>query len=164
MITAIYFVAVVILVAVDYFIKLAVSNNMNIGESIPAIKGLLNWTYITNSGASWGILRGKTVFLVVVTVALICAIIYILAARKVKSVLGNISFVLIAAGGIGNLIDRVFNGGKVVDYIDISPIFSFPVFNFADCCVTVGGILFCIYVIFFYENKEKETEEENETI
>ena len=169
MICLLYLAAIAVLVAADYFIKLAVVNNMSIGESISVIKGALNWTYITNSGASWGILHGKTIFLVVVTVALIAAIIWLIVTKRVESVLCNIAFVLVGAGGIGNLIDRVFNGGKVIDYIDISPIFNFPIFNFADCCVCVGGVLFCIYVIFFYEEKNKEeaaqeTEEDNETV
>ncbi len=167
MITIAYIAALIILVAADYIIKQVVVNNMSIGESIPAIKGLLNWTYITNSGASWGMLHGKTVFLIVVTVVLIAVLIYLLVTHKVENMLCNIAFVLVGAGGIGNLIDRVFNSGKVVDYIDVSPIFSFPIFNFADCCVTVGGILFCVYVLFFYEKDKKNTqatETDNEAI
>jgi len=162
--------AIVILVAIDYLIKYLVVSNMSMYESITAIEGLLNWTYITNSGASWGILSGKTIFLVIITFALIVFMIYSLVSGKITNMLCRISFILVAAGGIGNLIDRVFNDGKVIDYIDISPLFSFPVFNFADCCVCVGAVLFCVYVIFFYDDKKKsqkteETQEEsNETV
>lgn len=161
MITAICIAVIVLLVAADYLIKWIVVSNMQLGESIPAIKGLLNWTYITNDGASWGILSGKTWFLIAVTTLLIAAIIVYVCSGKMKNKLGLSSLVLVAAGGIGNLIDRVFNNGKVVDYIDVSPLFDFPVFNLADCCVTVGGVLFCIYVLFFYDDKKKDNEKEN---
>ncbi len=163
--------AIVILVAIDYLIKYIVVNNMDFHESIQVIDGLLNWTYITNSGASWGMFSGQTFFLVAVTMLLIVGIIYLLVSGKVDNMLCRISFVLVAAGGIGNLIDRVFNDGKVIDYIDISPLFDFPIFNFADCCVCVGAALFCVYVIFFYEDKKKienksaeHKTEENETV
>lgn len=161
MITAICIAVIVLLVAADYLIKWIVVSNMQYGESIPAIKGLLNWTYITNDGASWGILSGKTWFLITVTTLLIAAIIVYICTGRMKNKLCLSSLVLVAAGGIGNLIDRVFNSGKVVDYIDVSPLFDFPVFNLADCCVTVGGVLFCIYVIFFYDDKKKDEEKEN---
>ena len=52
---------------------------------------------------------------------------------------------LILGGGISNLIDRVFRG-YVLDYIDISPIFKFPVFNLADFIIIVGWIWFVAVV------------------
>lgn len=64
---------------------------------------------------------------------------------------------LILAGGIGNLIDRLFRGGSVIDYLDVR-LFSFAVFNFADCCVVVGVILFAIY-LFFFDGKKKSAEQ-----
>ena len=59
---------------------------------------------------------------------------------------------LLMAGGIGNLIDRIAHG-FVVDYIHV--LFFDYVFNFADCCITVGAVLFVIHVLFFTrEGKE----------
>lgn len=162
LITVISIAAIVILVAVDFIIKSIVVNNLELYESVPAINGLLNWKYVTNSGASWGIFSGKTTFLVVITFILIAFIIWLLISGKITSVLCRISFILITAGGAGNLIDRVFNNGKVVDYIDISPVFNFPIFNFADCCITVGAALFCVYVIFFYDSKKEDNAEKQE--
>ncbi|MEG1621591.1 MAG: signal peptidase II, partial [Oscillospiraceae bacterium] len=62
---------------------------------------------------------------------------------------------LIIGGGIGNLIDRVLYG-YVVDFIDIGPLFSFPVFNFADSCIVVGTALFVIYLMFFDDKTKKK--------
>ena len=75
---------------------------------------------------------------------------------KFKSRLNLWSIGLIIAGGTGNLIDRIFRN-FVVDYLDISPWFHFPVFNFADCCVVVGTILLMIYLLFFEDKEKKNT-------
>ena len=74
------------------------------------------------------------------------------------------SLALIISGGVGNLIDRFFNGealfkGKVVDYVDFRLI-NFAVFNFADCCVVIGTILLVVYLIF-YDNEKTLNSEEN---
>ena len=61
---------------------------------------------------------------------------------------------LVISGGIGNLIDRLVLG-YVIDYIKFEPI-NFPVFNFADICIVIGGILFCIYFIIIDEIKKKK--------
>jgi signal peptidase II len=65
-----------------------------------------------------------------------------------------ISLDLVIAGGIGNLIDRIFNNGLVIDYFDVK-LFNFAIFNFADCCVTIGIALAIIYIIFVDGRKEK---------
>jgi len=155
----IYTVVIALLIAADQITKHIVVANMELGQSIPAIDGLLNWTYILNDGASFGMLGGKTVFLIIVTCAVMGVLAYFLYSGKFEHITGKISGMLILAGGIGNLIDRIFNDGRVVDFIDIDPIFSFPKFNVADCCVTCGGVLFCIFVLFFYDEKNKKNAE-----
>jgi len=152
----IYTIIVAVLVAADQLTKRAVVTHMELNETIPAIDGLLNWTYILNDGASFGMLGGKTAFLLTVTGIIMAAMAFMLYSGRIKHITGKISALLILAGGIGNCIDRVFNGGKVIDFIDIDPIFSFPKFNVADCCVCVGGALFCVYVLFFYDEKKKD--------
>ena len=72
----------------------------------------------------------------------------------------KLGMTLIIAGGIGNLIDRVFRG-YVVDYIDISELFNYPVFNFADICIVVGVILVMAIIII---NTIKSQENINEKI
>ena len=51
------------------------------------------------------------------------------------------------------MIDRIAMG-YVVDFIDVSPLFDFAVFNFADCCVTVGAVIMAVYVLFFLDEKK----------
>jgi len=56
-----------------------------------------------------------------------------------------ISLILIVSGGISNLLDRIFRG-FVVDFIDINPIFAFPIFNIADIVLVIGWILLIVNV------------------
>ena len=51
------------------------------------------------------------------------------------------------------MIDRV-RLGYVVDFIDVSPLFSFAVFNVADCCVTVGAGLLMVFILFFLDEQK----------
>lgn len=70
---------------------------------------------------------------------------------------------LIIAGGIGNLIDRIFRG-YVIDFIDINPVFKYPVFNIADICVVVGCIIIAIDLIVINTIKSTKIGEVNEKI
>ena len=165
----IFAVSVLVLVGIDQLIKYIVETNMTVGQTIPCIKWLVQWTYTQNKGASFSILQGKTVFLVLVTAAMMAAMIWFLAKGKVHHWVGTVSFALILAGGVGNLIDRLFKGGLVTDFIDIRPLFDFPIFNFADCCITVGEVLLCVYILFLHEKYSKKQENrlpttESETI
>ena len=54
------------------------------------------------------------------------------------------SVALVIAGGVGNLIDRIFRH-FVIDYIEVRLI-NFAVFNFADCCVVIGTIMIVCYL------------------
>ena len=74
----------------------------------------------------------------------------ILSGRYRRHMLLNISFVLVLAGGIGNLIDRC-RFGYVIDYLYFKWI-DFPVFNFADCCLVIGAVLMLIFFFFIYED------------
>lgn len=106
-------------------------------------------THIRNDGAAWSALSGKTFFLTAVSfVAFVLILGYIFYRRRNIGKIELFSLCLFAAGGLGNLIDRARmliegseNFGGVIDYIKLQ-FMSFPVFNFADCCVTVGGALF----------------------
>lgn len=138
-------VAAVCLVA-DQITKYIVSSNMIQYESIPFIDGLINFTYIRNPGAAWGILGGKTWLLLIFTAVIMAIVVIILVKDKLKSKLLFWSGCLIISGGIGNMIDRIFNGGEVVDFIETA-FMDFPVFNIADCAVVIGAGLLILYFI-----------------
>lgn len=133
---------------------------------------IFSLTHIRNDGAGWSILGGQTVFLSLFTAVVIIGVFaYMIIKRKKLKSAEWISLSLIIAGGFGNLIDRVrmlvegtdkFAG--VIDYFKLDFI-DFPVFNFADCCVVVGAILFCLIVIIdeYKADKQKKAQKLSQT-
>ena len=136
------------LIAVDQLTKAYIAANYVLGgESQTFIKGILDITYIHNSGGAWGMLSGYTWILLSVTIVimLICITMMLMVGIKNKLMFWAISLVL--SGGIGNLIDRIFRNGKVIDFLHFAFFKEFPVFNIADCAIVIGAILLVLYFI-----------------
>lgn len=131
---------------------------MSKGEVV-VFDGVFSLFYVENTGAAWGALEGKRWFLVVVAAVAIAIIIYMMYKDKIKGVCYTVATVMLLAGGLGNLIDRVFRG-YVIDYLRVTFI-DFPVFNFADCLITVGAV-FLIFkliremIVEFKADREKK--------
>lgn len=149
---------IIAIVGVDQLIKLWIINELVLQEERPFLQigdlDILHLHYIENTGSAFSSLAGHRVLLLVSTAVSMAVCIYILCryARKGKPLLFW-SMIMVIGGGFGNMIDRIFRGGAVVDYLDIQ-LFDFAIFNFADCFVTVGTVLLFIYILFFMEKKE----------
>lgn len=145
-------IAVVILVTLEQVIKYNIPKE----EKITVIQNCLNINYIQNTGAAFGIGNNNTASFIIISLIVISIVLRFLITqieRTDKFI--QISLVLILAGGIGNLIDRVFRG-YVVDFIDVTPVISFPIFNLADIYITLGWMLFIIATIISYVKSEKK--------
>ncbi len=156
------------LVGIDQWTKWLVSTNMQLnGPPVNLLKiggkEVLNLYYCTNNGTAFSMLEGKTTFLIVITSAVILVLIAGLLLKKIKRPEFVVSVSLIIGGGVGNLIDRLFRNGSVIDFIDVR-IINFAIFNFADICAVVGGILMCLFVIIdeVKESKEKKARKAGE--
>lgn len=164
--TVFAFVLIAILVFIDQIIKIWVSNNLILKQSVEFIHfgdlQVLNLSYIQNTGAAFSILEGKTAFLSIFSGIVIVIGILAILLKKIKQPLVVISVSLMIAGGLGNLIDRVFRH-YVIDYLEFK-LFNFAVFNFADCCVVIGVILLAVYLIFLDKPKTKGKEVINEKL
>ena len=133
--------------AVDQLIKIAVLDSSLVsGEVSTVIDGFLQWRYVENTGAAFSLFTGKTALLSVFTAVVLLVGFYLIIAKKIKSKVALASVVMLMGGGLGNLIDRIFRH-FVVDYIEVLFI-DFPVFNFADCFVTVGEFLLIGYLVY----------------
>lgn len=133
--------------AADQLIKLAVLDSSLVsGEIYTVIDGILQFRYVENTGAAFSLFTGKTAMLSVFTAVVLLVGFYLICAKKIKSKIALTSIVMLMGGGLGNLIDRVFRH-FVVDYIEVLFV-DFPVFNFADCFVTVGEFILVGYLIY----------------
>ncbi|WP_419742018.1 signal peptidase II [Paraclostridium dentum] len=146
----IYILIILGLIGLDQISKfLAVKYLVNIG-SIPIIKDIFHLTYVENRGAAFGMFQNNQMIFVVVALAACIFGLYYLY-KKQLNLLGKSAIILIIAGAVGNLIDRV-RLGFVVDYFDFRIVWNY-VFNVADVFVVIGTILLCIYIIFFENDK-----------
>ena len=123
-----------VLLAGDQILKYWVVTHLAVGESAPFLPGFMQLTRLHNYGAAWSSFK-----------------------KVVRHWTGVTACTLILSGGIGNIIDRIVHG-YVVDMFDLQ-LFSYPVFNLADCCVVVGAILGGIYYLFLYEKYDKKKKE-----
>ena len=145
----------VVLLGADQLLKYWTVTHLALGESAPLLPGVLQLTRLQNYGAAWSSLSGKTVVLLVITGVLMAAVAYLLLKKIVRHPLGVTAGLFILGGGLGNMIDRI-RLGYVVDMLDISPLFDYPIFNLADCFVVVGAILGAVYYLWFYEKYDKK--------
>jgi len=144
-----YAAALLVMIAGDQALKGWTVSHLELGESTPFIPAIMQLTRVHNYGAAWSSLSGKTVLLIAVTAVMMIAVAVLLLRRVVRHPLGVAACLLILGGGIGNIIDRI-RLGYVVDMFDLL-LFSYPVFNLADCFVVVGAILGAVYYLWIYE-------------
>ena len=131
-----------ILICIDQLVKVIVINKMY-NSSIILVNGVINLTYLENTGGAYGIGSNNTVMFIISNFIIIGLLVrFILLKKDEVNTQILIAVSTIIAGGIGNLIDRIFRG-YVIDYIDINPLIKYPVFNIADICVVIRMHNYC---------------------
>lgn len=143
-----------VLLVLDQVTKKIAVQVLASGTVIPVIPGVLEFTYVQNRGAAFGILQNARPFFFVITAAALIFIGYILS--RIPSGRKYIPAVLclcaIAAGAVGNLIDRIALS-YVRDFIYFSLI-DFPVFNVADIYITCATIIMVLLCLFYYKEED----------
>ena len=125
-------------------------------ESFDVIKGVFSLSLVSNKGAAWGMLQGRVDILSIVSILLVIALAYFFfkVPEGKKYHIIRVLCISVVAGAIGNLIDRI-GFGYVTDFLYFKLI-DFPVFNVADCYITVAMFLFIILMIFYYKDEDLE--------
>ena len=154
-----YVILAVLLVVADQAVKFAVRANIGLGQSIPFIPHVLDLAYVQNTGAAFSILHQHTWLLTLTSVVVVLVMCWFTARGFFKNALGRWAAALVLAGGMGNLIDRVVFGA-VTDMFRTTFI-DFPIFNVADCCITIGVPLLFLYVLL-YMGREKPVDHVDE--
>ena len=134
--------------ALDQITKLAIAQNIPLGESVTIIDNVLYFTYTHNTGVAFGLFEGAFWLFIPITLLISAGLIWWLIKNRPLHPLMRIASGLILAGGIGNLIDRIFLG-YVRDFIHVN--IKFAIFNIADSMVVIGAILLGIYVLFIHD-------------
>ena len=138
---------VVVVMLLDQVTKQLVATH-DVGDVIAVvIPGILQFTLVHNTGAAWGMFgdwtNGFIVVALVVCILIVCFLFFNSNNTNTPTV---IACALLFSGGLGNALDRFFNG-YVIDMIQVTFI-DYPVFNIADCAITVGVILLVIDMLF----------------
>jgi len=124
--------------AADQLTKFVVAAAFHPGQSLPLLPGVLHLTYIQNTGAAFGLLKGWQLLFIGLSFAVIVWILRQFLAKRPLAATTLWAYALILGGAAGNLIDRL-RFGYVVDFIDVR---VWPVFNLGDSAITIGvGLL-----------------------
>ena len=151
--------AVVNLLLVDQVVKAASISSLRDRPPVEVIPNLFNLAYVENRGCAWGMFQGHVWPLAVFGVVVMGLLIW-----KRKSVFprggwGVLSEILLYAGIVGNLVDRLARG-YVVDMFDFHwGVHHFPVFNVADSYITVAAGLLLI-LSFLQKDEERKAEKD----
>lgn len=149
-------VASAVLVLADQFTKVLAVTHLKNQKAYVILDGVFELLYSENRGAAFGIMQGRQgiFFLIGVAVLIVAAYaMYRLPAWKHHRYHWiKICVILITAGAIGNMADRV-SQGYVVDFLYFSLI-NFPIFNVADIYVTVATGLLIVLMFFYYSEED----------
>ena len=135
--------AALLIVVADQLSKLWIRSSLAVGQSLFELGFLQIIRVPPNTGAAFGLFRGQsfalTIVSLVATAAILCYALFIYRRFPLLDNMPNrIAIGLILGGTVGNLIDRIRFGG-VTDFISVG---FWPAFNIADPAITVGVILF----------------------
>ena len=132
---------------------------ISLGNTVVVIEGVLNFTYVRNSGAAFSILEGQTWFFILMASIASIIMVAFLLKNKFNSKVLQTGVALMLAGTLGNLYDRIAFG-EVRDMIELAFI-DFAIFNVADMALCIGVALVIIFIIFIYKDKAKKKKAED---
>lgn len=149
-----YIIGIAVLAELDQLTKILAEARLMGKPDFKVIGDAFVLSYLRNSGAAWGMLSGKINLFIIFTVIVVLAVTYVVinmpVTKKYMPLL--VTCTLLVSGAAGNFIDRV-RFGYVRDFIYFKLI-NFPVFNVADCYVTVSVVLLIILILFIYKEED----------
>ena len=153
-----YSIIGMLVIIFDQLVKFWVDRNINwTNPSRPLIPGIISLVRVQNDGAAFSFLSGSgaRVWFIVLTGVFALLVVIALATHFISGKFGRWCLVLVTAGGLSNMIDRI-RYGFVIDMFKVE-LFDFAVFNVADIFITVFCIAFILYILFGGE-KQREVD------
>lgn len=152
--TFLYIAIIVVLVVLDQLSKYWAATTLLESGPIPLIQGVFEFHYTENRGVAFSMLQDQRwVFIPVSILMTVLLILTLVRSPMRQNKWFCASVILVIAGAIGNLIDRILLG-YVIDFLYFSLI-DFPIFNVADCFVVIGAILLFIFAMFGMKEYEE---------
>ena len=142
------------LIVVDQWTKQLAVLHLQNKPPIVLIDGMLELLYTENRGMAFGLLQNQRTIFILVTIVVVCGLcfFYTRIPHERRFLPIRAAVILIVAGAIGNFIDRI-RLSYVIDFIYIKLI-DFPVFNIADCFVTMTAFWAFLLLMFFYKEED----------
>lgn len=135
----------IFLLMIDIITKLLIDYSFNLMETRTIIMNFFSITKIYNDGASWNLLAGHRIILILISIVML-GILFYYQSKFLLNERNVLAFGLLYSGILGNLIDRIFYG-YVIDFLDLTIFgYDFPVFNFADICIVLGIFLLIVAI------------------
>jgi signal peptidase II len=133
-----------LVIGADQLIKWVVIQRLAGRPPLRLIGDFVQLRYTTNSGGAFSLLTGAPVFFALTAIAVIGGLVY--ASSRTRGLPIAVALGLLMGGAVGNVLDRLLRGdhllrGEVVDFVKIGP---WPLFNLADSCIVIGGILLAL--------------------
>ena len=147
----------VVAFSLDLLTKYIVVQRFDLYESVNILP-IFNLTYVRNYGAAFSFLAEhdgwQKYFFIVLAIGISLMLAYFMKKNSAEQKLQNSAYALIIGGALANMVDRAYNG-FVVDFLDFYlDIYHYPVFNVADCYVTVSVALLIILILFVYKEDD----------
>ena len=162
-------IAIIIgIVGVDQLTKWLAVIYLQGEPSFPLWKDVLHFTYVQNPGMAFGMMQNNRWVFIVFSLVAVAAIVFYLFKFRPENRWFSTALCMIAGGGFGNMIDRLFyyeeggsfGNGVVVDFLNFC---AFPklwhwIFNVADAFVVVGAgiMIVCLFLDIVNEDKEEQ--------
>ena len=149
-----FLIGFVILVGLDQWTKGLVVKYLKGNPPAVLWEGVFEFRYSENRGAAFGMLQEQQGFFFLIALLVLAAIIFVLvrmpADRRYRPL--AVCLMALGAGAMGNMIDRV-SQGFVVDFLYFKLI-NFPIFNVADCYVTLSAFGLVLLILFYYKDED----------
>lgn len=141
-----YILLFLALLACDMGVKHWASTALKSVGTIDFIPKILSFTYAENKGAAFSMLSGARWFFVTAAAVFLVVLAFMFKRNYFTTWWSKLGAVFVAAGTVGNALDRL-RYGYVVDMFELK-FMKFAIFNVADLFITIGAILFCGYILF----------------
>ena len=138
---------IILFIVIDQATKIIAFKYFTQMQTYKCLPGLFRISLVQNTGGAWGLLNGRMWILITITILSLGLFAYLMKDFDLKdNTMYSVCLILIISGTIGNFIDRIILG-YVRDFLTFD-FMSFPSFNFADMCMTIGVILLMIEILF----------------